>query len=1642
MAANSRPSVERAGDRDKALETALVQIERQFGKGSVMRLGQEGHVPIEVIPTGSISLDVALGIGGLPRGRIVEIYGPESSGKCLTADTYAWTSRGLETIAEVFAHAGMKASCTSRVTDISEAGIRMVNERGALEGVAALTHNNRKPVLRLRLRSGRTINVTHNHPLRVISERGFIVWREAGRIRAGDTLVSALFGATEAAEGDGISEDEAVLLGYLVAERTLCYDYSIRFTNWDPEVSGEFTKLMEGLFGVQVRCYYGKEFAVPGKAIRERFAQEYGLDYVTAAGKKVPACIRTGGHKAQRAFLSALFEGDGWIDPTSTIGLGTASEELARQVQLMLYGLGIPATVSSKHNAKYARDYWTVTVNPSVAGRFLTEVGFRSARRRAQVEKCFKMSPRDPQFENIPHLAGLLRDLRDDCGGDRAFDRIAGDLFRPEMNLACSRQRLAKIVGWCERREDRLSAGARTILHYLRVLAEASYTYEDVVTVEDAGLQPTFDVVLPETHSFLANGLLSHNTTVALHAVANAQKAGGIAAFIDAEHALDPDYAKKLGVDTDQLLVSQPDTGEQALEIMDMLIRSGAIDIVVVDSVAALVPKAEIEGEMGDSHVGLQARLMSQALRKITGALNQAKTTAIFTNQLREKVGVMFGCASWYTNVTLADGTRERIGKIVNQKMQVEVLSYDPDLGKVVPKKVVNWFNNGKTEEFLHFNVERCGGGTGRGHASMDLTRNHLVRTPGGWREAEELSVGDRVMLAQPYLLSQSQIQVILGALMGDGSLSKPVSKNDGSARFRMGHGAKQAAYLDWKVSLLENIPHSKTSNAKGAVFADFTPLAELGELQEAVYFGDGKKHLSWDYLKSLTPLALAVWYMDDGCLTIRSKGVQERTRGGTGRIEICVEAMSPGSRERLASYLRGTHGLDVKLTSRGARRMSVLRFTTAASEKFQMLIAPHVHPSMDYKLFPRFRGKFTVEPEFVPPTLRPAPARVLSIKSKTGYPIMSRYDIEVEGSHNYLADGIVVHNSPETTSGGKALKFYASIRLDVRRIETLKDGTDAVGNRTRAKVVKNKCLAEGTRVFDPVTGLTHRIEEIVDGRLPVHVVSADKNGELSVREVKSWFDQGEQEVIGLRLRDNAELWVTPDHKILTERGWRLAGELARGDRVARPRSFLGFGSVEPVPPDHARLLGYLIGDGYVGGKTPVQFINMAESLQQDAARIAATLGCEAKPTANVGNVALSHRPGEKNGVLDLCRWAGIHGCLAPTKKVPPEFFDPKVSARVVSNLVFGYFESDGYVSREQTGGIRIGFSTTSEQLAWQIHWLLLRWSIGSSVQRRDPRGQRGGLVKGRRISGKYPSWEVRISGVENVSAFADAIPMWGPRGQVVTRELAVIDGRYRGSQRIYLSGDITEPVLGHLERRGVTPLLAAQMIGESAGDPRGGMKVVLGNPRMRRDRLQRLADALDDPFLDQILADQLWFSRIREVLPARRVRTFDVEAADLHNLVAEDVVVHNCAPPFKVAEFDILYGVGISREGSLIDLGVEQGIVRKAGAWYTYEGDQLGQGKENARTFLKENTDIANEIEKKIKEKLGVGPRLDAAPGVADTVPGAARGGVSGAAGPAGGAAAATGGKPSAAAGRAAAAGTARIPSLSSSGGTGGAVV
>jgi len=230
----------------------------------------------------------------------------------------------------------------------------------------------------------------------------------------------------------------------------------------------------------------------------------------------------------------------------------------------------------------------------------------------------------------------------------------------------------------------------------------------------------------------------SGKTTVALHVIANAQAAGGICAFIDAEHALDPDYAAKLGVNTDSLLVSQPDNGEQALEIADMLVRSGALSLIVIDSVAALTPRAEIEGEMGDSHVGLQARLMSQALRKITGHINRSNTLVIFINQIRMKIGVMFGSPETTTGgnaLKFYSSVRLDIRRIGSVKDSDEVVGNETRV-KVVKNKVAPPFREAQFEILYGQGIYRMG-------EVIDLGVKHgLIDKSGAWYSCKGERIG------------------------------------------------------------------------------------------------------------------------------------------------------------------------------------------------------------------------------------------------------------------------------------------------------------------------------------------------------------------------------------------------------------------------------------------------------------------------------------------------------------------------------------------------------------------------------------------------------------------------------------------------------------------------------------------------------------------------------------------------------------------------------------------------------------------------------------------------------------------------------------------------------------------------------------
>ncbi len=246
----------------------------------------------------------------------------------------------------------------------------------------------------------------------------------------------------------------------------------------------------------------------------------------------------------------------------------------------------------------------------------------------------------------------------------------------------------------------------------------------------------------------------SGKTTVALHAIANAQAAGGICAFIDAEHALDPEYAAKLGVDTDALLVSQPDNGEQALEIADMLVRSGALTLLVIDSVAALTPRAEIEGEMGDSHVGLQARLMSQALRKMTGALSQAGTTAIFINQLREKIGVMFGSPETTTGgraLKFYSSVRLDVRRIETLKDGTDMVGNRTRV-KVVKNKMAPPFKQAEFDILYGQGISREG-------SLIDLGVEHgIVRKAGAWFTYESDQLGQGKENARNYLKRNPEV--------------------------------------------------------------------------------------------------------------------------------------------------------------------------------------------------------------------------------------------------------------------------------------------------------------------------------------------------------------------------------------------------------------------------------------------------------------------------------------------------------------------------------------------------------------------------------------------------------------------------------------------------------------------------------------------------------------------------------------------------------------------------------------------------------------------------------------------------------------------------------------------------------------------
>jgi recombination protein RecA len=706
---------DKSGDREKALESALVQIERQFGKGSVMRLGDDARAPVDVIPTGSIALDVALGIGGLPRGRVVEIYGPEGSGKALALDTPIPTPKGWTTMGElspgeeVFAGDGSVTRVTFATPVMTGHECFKVKLSDGSEIIADADHQwvtttlwgrserwspgvvtTREIAATLRARDGHALNhaIQACGPLEYPAQELPIEPYTLGAWLGDGTTSNATLTTVDPDILDEIRRD-----GYTVRptntqqhDRAPMYRITKQPTSAscllaDAHCSPGGTVVARGLCGSHYMLErrngrIGQWRKQPPISVQGEL-RKIGV----LGNKHIPERYLHGSVAQRLALLQGLMDTDGTVSAHGSSGgrgagcarceFSVVNEQLARDVYELLLGLGIKVTFRAGPALLHGRQVGT---------RY--RLGFQTEL---------------PVFR-LPRKAARLAPLRT----------------------------------------------RRATLRYITAV-------EPVASVPVRCIQ-----VDHSSHTYLAGRecIPTHNTSLALTALANAQKKGGIAAFIDAEHALDPEYAKKLGVDTDAMLVSQPDTGEQALEIADMLIRSGAIDIVVIDSVAALVPRAEIEGEMGDSHVGLQARLMSQALRKLAGALNTTKTTAIFINQLREKVGVMFGspettsggrALKFYSSVrldvrrieTLKDGT-----DAVGNRIRV----------KVVKNKMAPPFRQAEMDLLFGVGISREGG-------LIDLgVEQGIVRKSGAWYTYEGDQLGQGKENARNFLRDNPDI--------------------------------------------------------------------------------------------------------------------------------------------------------------------------------------------------------------------------------------------------------------------------------------------------------------------------------------------------------------------------------------------------------------------------------------------------------------------------------------------------------------------------------------------------------------------------------------------------------------------------------------------------------------------------------------------------------------------------------------------------------------------------------------------------------------------------------------------------------------------------------------------------------------------
>ena len=542
----------------------------------------------------------------------------------------------------------------------------------------------------------------------------------------------------------------------------------------------------------------------------------------------------------------------------------------------------------------------------------------------------------------------------------------------------------------------------------------------------------------------------SGKTTLCLSVVAQAQKSGKTCVYVDAENALDVYYARKLGVDIDNLYMSQPSSGEEALSIVETMINSGAVDVIVVDSVAALVPRAEIEGEMGDSHIGLAARLMSQALRKITAAAKQNNVLLIFINQIRIKIGVMFGCLHGDSKINFVDGRVLPISDVVNNKITGEVWSLNEKTGYLEAKPIVDWHHNGyvdKPEDYqiishvpLQSHVFESRQNRYKSEIALTLYHNVFVKDK-GWIKSKDIQVGDIVISRKTDILNGELLDFVKGLLVSGTKIK--YNRLHGVYDLKLKPSRFGSKFDDWIANKL--FAYKMQKNDRGVYFSNLITNNELAK---------------WVH-KNANPLRL----------------FKERIPDWSMFLWAMEKSFIQDDKLYLSTYYTREHDLTTlsHLLSNSGYHNRVVWLDNRLEYAFEFLdgsiidlIEDYIDLSLPNSQFDQYIKLFDIQQfdnrcnrilRYKKNTIIDK-SKVVGVRQLSEYQFnrdSGKYDISVADNHNYLAGNMIVHNSPETTTGGNALKFYSSIRLDIRKVSSLKRGEDVYGNDVKIKVVKNK---------------------------------------------------------------------------------------------------------------------------------------------------------------------------------------------------------------------------------------------------------------------------------------------------------------------------------------------------------------------------------------------------------------------------------------------------------------------------------------------------------------------------------------------------------------------------------------------------------